>query len=97
MTLVVVFEEDVLGSVRGGGEVKEIHGGGMKMCRMQFQERKKHTMCQDGTEENKRLYKSIRNKANKAVSKAERETVKALTELQSCPKWDVLNSERTES
>ena len=27
---------------RGGGEVKEIHGGGMKRCRRQSQERKKH-------------------------------------------------------
>ena len=28
---------------RGGGEVKEMHGGGKKMCRWQFQERKMNT------------------------------------------------------
>ena len=28
---------------RGGEDVKEIHGGGMKRRRRQFQERKKHT------------------------------------------------------
>ena len=28
---------------RGGGKVKEIHGGGMKREGRQFQERKKHT------------------------------------------------------
>ena len=27
---------------RGGGEIKEIHGGGMKRCRRYFQERKPH-------------------------------------------------------
>ena len=28
---------------RGGGEVKETHGGGMKRWRRQLQERRKHT------------------------------------------------------
>ena len=28
---------------RGGGEVKEINGGGRKRCLRHFQERKKHT------------------------------------------------------
>ena len=40
-------------------------------------------MCQNSTEENKRRYKSMKSKANKAVSKAMRETAEeALTELQ---------------
>ena len=43
-------------------------------------------MCQNSTEENKRRYKSMKNKENKAVSKAMREKVEeALTELQNCP------------
>ena len=33
-------------------------------------------MCQNSTEENKRRYKSMKNKANKAVSKAMREKAK---------------------
>ena len=38
-------------------------------------------MCQNSTEENKRRYKSMNNKANKAVSKAIREKAdEALTE-----------------
>ena len=45
-------------------------------------------MCQNSTEENKGRYKSIRNKANKAVSKAMREkAAEALTELRSFPNW----------
>ena len=39
-------------------------------------------MCQNSTEENKRRYKSMKNKAKKAVSKAMREMAdEALTEL----------------
>ena len=39
-------------------------------------------MCQDNTEGNKRRYKSMKNKARKAVSKAMREKAEeALTEL----------------
>ena len=38
-------------------------------------------MCQDNTEENKRRYESMKNKANKAVSQAMREKVgEVLTE-----------------
>ena len=45
-------------------------------------------MCQDNTYENKRMYKSMKNKAMKAYSKAIREKAEeALTELQNCPKW----------
>ena len=45
-------------------------------------------MCQNSTEENKRRYKSMKNRANKAVSKAIREKSEdALTELQNCPNW----------
>ena len=48
--------------------------------------RKKKAMCQYSTEENKRRYKSMKNKANKVVSKAMREKAdEALTELQNCP------------
>ena len=49
--------------------------------------RKKHTgQCVNPEEENKRRYKSIRNKAKKAVSKAKRlKAEEALTELQNCP------------
>ena len=51
--------------------------------------RKKEThraMYQNSTEENKRRYKSLENKAKKAVSKAMREKAEeALTELQGCP------------
>ena len=53
---------------REGGELKDIHGGGMKRRRRQLQERKKHTrQCVKTVEENKRMYKSMKNKLNKAV------------------------------
>ena len=43
-------------------------------------------MCQKSTEENKRRYKSLKNKAKKVVSKAMREKAEwMLTELQNCP------------
>ena len=43
-------------------------------------------MCQNSTEENKRRYKNMKNRANKAVSKATRQKSKeALTESQNCP------------
>ena len=42
-------------------------------------------MCQNSIEENKRRYKSMKNKAKKAVSKTFREKAEeALTELQNC-------------
>ena len=42
--------------------------------------------CQNNTEENKRRYDSLKNKAKKAVSKAMREKAEVeLTELQYCP------------
>ena len=45
-------------------------------------------MCQNSTEENKRRYKDMKNKAKKAVSKRMREkTEEALTVLQNCPYW----------
>ena len=45
-----------------------------------------NVMCQNSTEENKRRYKNMKNKANKAVSKALIEkSDEALTELQYCP------------
>ena len=45
-------------------------------------------MCQSSTEENKRRYKSMKNKVNKAVSQVMREKAEeALTELQNCPNW----------
>ena len=45
-------------------------------------------MCQNSTEDKKRRHKSMKNKANKAVSKAMREKAEeALTELQNCPNW----------
>ena len=44
------------------------------------------TMCQDNTEDIKMRYKSMKNKAMKAVSKAMREKAEqALTELRNCP------------
>ena len=43
-------------------------------------------MSQNSTEENKRRYKSMKNKANKAVSKAMREKAEEVhNELQNCP------------
>ena len=43
-------------------------------------------MCLYSTGENKRTYKSMKNKARKAVSRAVREEAEeALTELQNCP------------
>ena len=43
-------------------------------------------MCENSTEGNKMRYKSMINKASKAVSKAMREKVEeVLTELQHCP------------
>ena len=46
------------------------------------------TMCLDITEENKRRYKGMKNKAEKTVSKAMREKAdEALTELRNCPNW----------
>ena len=54
-----------------GGEEKEIHGGGMKRCRRQIQERKKHTRQCVRT-----VLRGIRggrktNRAKKAVSMRE--------------------------
>ena len=47
-------------------------------------------MYQNSAEENKRMYKSVKNKAKKAVSKPMREKAeKALTELQKLPKYNV--------
>ena len=55
-------------------------------------------MCQNSTEENKRRHKSIKNKANKAVSKAMREKgEEALTELQNCQKGWLRLVKRTEN
>ena len=43
-------------------------------------------MCQSSTEENKRMFKSIKNEAKKAVLKAMREKAEeALTELKNFP------------
>ena len=41
-----------------GGEVKEIHGGGMKRCSEEVSRKKEahKAMCQGSTEENKRRY-----------------------------------------
>ena len=45
-------------------------------------------MCQNSAENNKRRYKSMRNSANKAVSKAMIEkAVEAFTELQNFSNW----------
>ena len=45
-------------------------------------------MCQDNTEESNRMYKSMKNTAKKAVSKAMRETAEdALTEFYDYPNW----------
>ena len=38
-------------------------------------------MCKNGTEENKRRYKSMKNKAKKSLTE---KTEEALTELQNC-------------
>ena len=44
------------------------------------------TMCRNSTEENKIKYKSIENKAKKAVSKAMREMDEdRMTKLKNCP------------
>ena len=70
---------------RRGVEVKEIHGGEMK--RRQKKEAHK-AMYQNSTEENKRMYKSMKNKANKVASKAMRDKAEeALIELQNCQNW----------
>ena len=66
---------------RGGGEVKEIHGGGMKETVSRKKEAHK-TMCRNSTEENKMRHKSMKKKA---VTKAMREKAEeAFTELQNC-------------
>ena len=65
---------------RGEGEVKKSHSGGMKRWRMLFQGR---DMYAGRCDENKGRYKSIKNKARKAVSKATRE--KALAGLKNYP------------
>ena len=45
-------------------------------------------MCQNSTDGNKRRYESMKNKANKAVSKAMREKAEeALNDFQNCPNW----------
>ena len=45
-------------------------------------------MCRNNSEENKRTYKSVKNRARKAVSKAVREKAEeVLSELQNCPNW----------
>ena len=51
---------------RWGGEVKEIHGGGMKEAVTRKKEANK-AMCQKSTEENERRHKSMKNKTKKAV------------------------------
>ena len=69
---------------RGKGGVKEIHGGGMKRA---FSRKKAHkAMHWNSTDENKWKHRSMKNKANKAVSKVMREKAEeTLTELQNCP------------
>ena len=67
--------------IRGRGEVKEILGGGMKRKKDAYK-----VMCWNNTEENKRRYEIIKNKVEKAVSKALREKAEeAITELQNYP------------
>ena len=52
-------------------------------------------MCQNHTEENKSKYKSMKNKASKAASKAMREKAEeALTKL---PNWNDLACKRIEN
>ena len=61
--------------VEGRGE-----GGSSK------KERSTQVMCQNSAEGNKRRHKSMKNKANKATSKAMREMAEeVLTDLQNCP------------
>ena len=70
---------------RGGGEAKTIHGGEMKKWR-QYKKDAHKGMCMNGTEENKRRYKSMRNKVKKAVCEEMRDKAdEALTELQNYP------------
>ena len=66
------------------GEVKVAHGGGMKVKEAVSRKKDAHkAMRQNSTEENKRRYKSMKNKA---VSKAMREKAEeVLTELDNCP------------
>ena len=46
--------------------------------------------CQNSAEANNRIYKSMKNKAKNAVSKAMRdEDEEVLTELKTFSKWDV--------
>ena len=45
-------------------------------------------MCPNNSEDNKRKYRSMKNKAKKAVSKAIREKAdEAFAELKMCPNW----------
>ena len=55
---------------RRGGEVKEIHVG---ECRGEGNKDAHKVMCLNSNEQNKRRYKSMKNKEKKAVSKAMRE------------------------
>ena len=67
---------------RGGGEVKEMH---LREVVSRKEDAHK-AMCQNSTEENKRRYKSMKNKTKKAVSQAMREKAEeVLSELQYCP------------
>ena len=66
-----------------GGEEKGIHGDGMEAKEEISRKDTHRVMRRNSTEENRRKYKSMKNKAKKAVSKAMTE----VTELQNCPKW----------
>ena len=72
-----------------GVEVKEIHGGGMKRWQRQFQGRKMHTsLCVRTVLRRIRggIKACIRNKENKAVSKAMRERrLKSRLLIKNCP------------
>ena len=81
------FERHVIRCVgkRGGGEAKEILGGGKKEA-ISWKMDAYKAMCQNSTEENKRRHKSMQQKAKKAVSKAmRRKAEEALSELQNYP------------
>ena len=52
---------------RRGVEAKKMHGGGVKKA---ISRNIHKAMCRNSTEENKKRQKSMKNKANKTVSKA---------------------------
>ena len=86
--MVLLLSDEVCGKKRSKGDT---WWWNEEMKEADSRKKEAHkAMCQNNTEKNKRRYKSMKNKAKKAVSKALREKAdEALTDITNLPKWDV--------